>query len=70
MWQMTLLELNSDKVKPTRFYNQSGTFVYGCGICREPVGIHSGRCKHVPAGWLYRKDHCKNGHEVDWEGIE
>ena len=69
MWQITLSELNNEKVKPTRFYNQSGTYVYSCGICGEPVGIHSGRCKHVPAGWLYRKERCKNDHFVDWEGL-
>ena len=70
MWQITFAELNRDKIEPIRFYNQSGTHYYQCGICGEPVGIHSGRCKHVPTGWLYRKDYCKNGHVVDWEGIE
>ena len=70
MWQITLYELNEDKVKPKKAYNSpSGTFHYSCGICEEPVGIHSGNCRHITDGWLYKRDCCKNGHAVDWSGI-
>lgn len=48
----------------------SGTFHYSCGICGEPVGIHSGNCKHIADGWLYKRDCCKNGHAVDWAAYE
>ena len=70
MWQITLYELDNTKVKPIRMYNSaSGTFHYLCGICKEPVGIHSGNCRHLDTGWLLQRPCCKNGHAVDWEGL-
>ena len=70
MWQITLYELDKDKTRPKRSYNSpSGTVHFTCGICGEPVGIHSGRCNHIPADWLLKRDCCKNGHAVDWEGL-
>ena len=39
MWQITLYELDEDKVKPKKAYNSpSGTFHYSCGICGEHGG--------------------------------
>ena len=71
MWQITLYELDEDKVKPKKAYNSpSGTFHYSCGICGEPVGIHSRNCRHIADGWLYKRDCCKNGHAVDWASYE
>lgn len=71
MWQITLYELDEDRVKPKRAYNSpSGAFHYTCGICGESVGIHSGKCNHVQKGWLVKRDVCKNGHPVDWEAVD
>ena len=70
MWQITLYELDKDKVKPKRGYNSpSGTFHFVCGICGEVVGIHADKCPHLE-GWILRRDCCKNGHAVDWEDIK
>lgn len=69
MWQITLYELDQDKVKPVRAYNSpSGTHHYTCGICSAPVGIFGPKGFHEQ-GWLYKRDCCQNGHAVDWEGI-
>ena len=71
MWQITLFELDKDKIAPKRsYYNPSGTVHYTCGICGEPVGIHSGKCAHVESGWLYQRECCVNGHAVDWEAVK
>ena len=70
MWQITLFELNEDKVKPTKSYNSpSGTVHYLCGICSAPVGIYGPKTHHE-RGWILKRECCKNGHVVDWEGIE
>ena len=63
MWQMTLSELDCDKVKPKAQDKPSGSTYYQCPICKGFVGIfgpsHESR-------WLYKRDICENGHVVDW----
>lgn len=66
-YQMTLEEmLDPSPKKPTRERGVApGTFCYRCPICEAIVGIKGAETYHEP-GWLYRRDQCKNGHDIDW----
>ena len=65
MWQMTLSEIDCDKVKPIEEPKPNRSIYYWCAICGKAVGIFGPRSFHEQ-GWLYKRDICENGHIVDW----
>lgn len=70
-WQMTMEEaLEPEKPrKPKREYERiKGQECYYCPICRWVVGIYSDGSVHKEIGFIYKRDRCKNGHNIDWSG--
>lgn len=68
MWQMTLDELTVEAFAPNGRYNRfTGITDWFCPLCGEVVGMYSNGQVHEE-GWLYKRDKCRNGHIVDWEG--
>ena len=65
MYQMTLYELDMDKIRPEKEKSLSGSIFYKCGICGAPVGIYDPKNFHEP-GWIYKREACQNGHTVEW----
>lgn len=69
-WQITIDELLEPSRKPkTYFTPMPGCTGYCCGICREAVGLYSNGTTH-DEGWLYKRETCRNGHEIDWSETE
>lgn len=68
MWQMTLDELTVEAFAPNGRYNRfTGITDWFCPLCGDCVGMYSNGQVHEE-GWLYKRDKCRNGHAVDWEG--
>ena len=69
MYQMTLLELETDKAVPEPERGTSGTICFKCGLCGSYVGIYGPKEFHE-RGWIYKRDKCQNGHDIDWNEVE
>ena len=68
MWQITLTELYDETFKPVgESHLDRGIIDYLCPVCRDCVGIFSTGSVH-PWGWLLKRDECRNGHVISWEG--
>lgn len=67
-YQMTLLEMFDDHFIPVaESHLDRGLIDYFCPVCNAPVGVFSTGDIHK-WGWLYRRDECRNGHTISWEG--
>ena len=67
-YQMTLMEMFDDHFVPiAESHLERGLIDYLCPVCHEPVGIFSTGAVHE-WGWLMKRDECKNGHVISWEG--
>lgn len=67
---MTWDELLYDSFRPEGEMNRiNGLTNYKCPVCGSFVGIHSSG-KLIDEGWQAKRDVCKNGHRVNWEGLE
>ena len=67
MWQITIDELVEEAFKPNGKLNwRNGIEDWFCPLCGELVGIYSNGSTHEE-GWLYKRDKCKNGHNIDWD---
>lgn len=70
-YQMTIFELGRGAVVPIRKILHFGTYYYDCPLCGEAVGIWKDpKLDHVTNGFIYKRDQCKNGHEIDWSGVK
>ena len=71
-YQMTLDEVLDSGAKPpeTVAASQPGLTDYACRLCGSFVGIYNHGVDHMEKGWMYRKDICKYGHEIDWRQID
>lgn len=71
-YQMTMEELLDPSPRlPERVRSVAppGLFHYLCPICGATVGLEGSETYHEP-GWLYQRETCKNGHEIDWSKIK
>lgn len=70
-YQMTMEELLDPSPRKPKMERgvTPGTFAYLCPICRTIVGLKGSATYHEP-GWLYKREACKNGHEIDWSKIK
>ena len=63
-YQMTFDELLNDSFRPIMEPIHQGSWGYICPVCKCTVGI-----RRVQEGFVYKRDVCKNGHRMEWEGI-
>lgn len=71
-YQMTLEEVIEDGAKTPKIVisAQPGLTDYACRLCGAYVGIYNHGVDHMDKGWIYRREVCKFGHEIDWEKID
>lgn len=70
-WQMTLMELDRESVQPIKKLFHFGTYSYDCPICGDCVGFwRDPKFDKVTNGFTYKRDECKHGHKIDWEGVK
>jgi len=70
MWQITINELVHDSYQPKGINDRvSGLTRWFCPVCDTVVGLYSTGTVH-DKGWLIKRDQCRNGHNIDWEGID
>lgn len=63
-YQMTMTELLQDSFRPRVEPMHMGSWAYVCPVCNAAVGI-----RRVQEGFVYKRETCKNGHNIDWSGI-
>lgn len=71
VWQMTWDELEAESFKPNngKLNWRNGIMDWFCPICGEVVGIESDGSVH-DKGFMFKRDECRNGHRIDWEGVD
>ena len=67
-YQMTLADLTTvGPVKPTKEHETiKGSWKYTCPLCGELVAIEYDGTVHRELGFIYKRDTCRNGHDIDW----
>ena len=68
IYQITLADLEDlGPVKPLKTHEiVKGQYTYHCPMCGWCVGIENDGTVHRELGFIYKRDVCKNGHEIEW----
>ena len=67
-YQMTLADITTvGPLKPLKKHEiVKGQYMYRCPLCEECVGIENDGTVHRELGFIYKRDTCRNGHDIDW----